>query len=227
MARKVDPEAHAVRREAFVDAALRVIQAKGYEQMSIKDVLDELNASKGALYHYFDSKVALLEAVVEQMVDVVIAAQEPMVADPDRSALEKLAGVFGGIASWKTDRDEQIVALMRVWISDENAIVREKVRERTVLRLTPLLTRVLRQGKAEGVFTVSSPEHSAGVLVSAVLGANEVGTRLYIARQAGAVTFEDVQRTIAAYTEAFERILGMDAGRWPIVDDATLRHWFG
>lgn len=227
MPRTVDPEAHAVRRDAFVDAALRVIQAKGYEQMSIKDVLDELNASKGALYHYFDSKVALLEAVVEQMVDVVMAAQEPMVADSDRSAIEKLAGVFGGIADWKTDREEQMLGLIRVWISDENAIVREKVRQRTVMRLTPLLTRVLRQGKAEGVFTVSSPEHSAGVLVSAVLGANEVGTRLYIARQAGAVTFEDVRRTIAAYAEAFERILGMDAGRWPIVDDATLRHWFG
>ena len=48
MARTVDTEAHAVRREAFVDTALRLMQAKGYEHMSIQDVLDETGASGGA-----------------------------------------------------------------------------------------------------------------------------------------------------------------------------------
>ena len=57
------PTAHAVRRDEFVDAAQRLIQSPGYEQMSVQDVLDELGASKGAFYHYFDSKEALLEAV--------------------------------------------------------------------------------------------------------------------------------------------------------------------
>ena len=65
MARTVDTGAHAVRREAFVDTAQRLMQAKGYEQMSVQDVLDELDASRGAFYHYFDSKAALLEAVVD------------------------------------------------------------------------------------------------------------------------------------------------------------------
>jgi AcrR family transcriptional regulator len=66
MARTLDPAAHALRRDAFVDAAQRLIQAKGYEQMSLQDVVDELDASRGAFYHYFDSKVALLEAVVRR-----------------------------------------------------------------------------------------------------------------------------------------------------------------
>ena len=73
MARTVDTEAHAVRREAFVDAALRLMQAKGYEQMSVQDVLDELGASRGAFYHYFDSKTALLEAAVTRVVDAALA----------------------------------------------------------------------------------------------------------------------------------------------------------
>ena len=32
-------------------------------------MLEDVGASKGAFYHYFDSKAALLEAVVERMVD--------------------------------------------------------------------------------------------------------------------------------------------------------------
>ena len=51
MARTLNLEAHAVRRDCFVDAAQRLIQVRGYEQLSIQDVLDEAHASKGAFYH--------------------------------------------------------------------------------------------------------------------------------------------------------------------------------
>jgi len=90
--------ARAIRREAFLDAAQRLMQGKGYEQMSVQDVLDELDASRGAFYHYFDSKAALLEAVVERMVDTVTAAFAPMVADPDLPATAKFERLFTGIA---------------------------------------------------------------------------------------------------------------------------------
>lgn len=40
---------------------------KGYERMTAQDVLTTLQMSKGALYHYFDSKAALLEGIVEAM----------------------------------------------------------------------------------------------------------------------------------------------------------------
>lgn len=226
MARTLDPTAHALKRDAFVDVAARLIQARGYEQMSLRDVLDELDASKGAFYHYFDSRVALLEAVVERMVDAATATLEPIVADPDVPALRKLAGLFAGLASWKEARQELLIEVMRVWLSDENAIVREKCRQRTVVRLTPLLTAILRQGLAEGVFSATSAEHTAGVLVSLLLGLNETASRLYVARRAGDVSFEEVERTFSAYGEAFERILGLAPGSWPAADPTTIRRWF-
>jgi AcrR family transcriptional regulator len=227
MPRTLDPEAHAVRRDAFVDAAQRLIQAKGYELMSLQDVLDELDASRGAFYHYFDSKVALLDAVIERMVDAATAVAEPIVDDPDLPALLKLLGVFSGIGRWKAERTDMMLAVMNVWLSDENAIVRERMRQRTTIRLTPLLTRIVEQGKAEGVFSVSSAEHATGVLVSLMLGLNETASRLFVARQADAISFEDVERTFAAFIEAFERILGLPAGSWTPVDTPTLRFWFG
>src|SRR5215469_684176 len=133
MPRTLDPVAHALRRDAFVDAAARLIQTKGYEQMSIQDVLAELDTSRGAFYHYFDSKVTLLEAVVERIVETATAELAPVADDHDRSALQKLEGVFGGLARWKAERKELLLALMRVWLSDENAIMREKSRQLTTI----------------------------------------------------------------------------------------------
>src|SRR2546428_10544389 len=98
MARTVNATRHMVRRDAFLDVAQRLVQAKGYEAMSIQDVLDELEASKGAFYHYFDSKQALLEAVVGRFADGGIAGLGPLLDDPNVPAVRQLETVFMGIA---------------------------------------------------------------------------------------------------------------------------------
>ena len=199
---------------------------KGYEQMSVEEILIELGASKGGFYHYFDSKVALLEAVVERMVDAATGTMAPISTDPNLTALQQLEGMFAGLASWKADRKELMLALLRVWFCDDNAIVRDKLRQGMELRLTPLLAGIVRHGMADGLFSASSPDGAARVLVSLLQGANETASHLFLARQAAAVSFEDVELTLAAYAEAYERILGLPAGSWPITDTQTLHLWF-
>jgi AcrR family transcriptional regulator len=226
MARTVNAPIHAVRRDAFVDAAQRLIQDKGYEQMSVQDVLDQLDASRGALYHYFDSKEALLEAVVTRMVDGALESVAPLVSDPRLSALEKLAGVFGGIATFKNQRKELLLALIEVWLSDDNAIVREKFRREVTARLTPMLVSVIEQGVAEGTFSAQRPEYTAQVFVTLLLGTNEVATRLFLANQAGQVTFEQAEEILATFGDGFERLLGASPGTLPLVDSSILREWF-
>jgi AcrR family transcriptional regulator len=227
MARTVNTTLHTVRRVAFLDVAQRLVQTKGYEEMSVQDVLDELDASKGAFYHYFDSKQALLEAVVERFADGAMAALAPVLGDPDLAALRKLESVFAGIARWKAERKELVLAVMEVWNSDGNAVVREKLSRMTVSRMVPLLSAVVRQGIDEGVFSSVSPDETARVLVSLMQGFQQHAIDLFIARHAGTVTFEVVQRSVAANTEAFERILGIPHGSLTLTDGPTLRFWFG
>lgn len=227
MARTLNPVAHALRRDAFVEVAQRLIASKGYEQLSIADVLDELGASKGAFYHYFSSKQALLEAVVERIIKHAAATLEPVANDPGLPAIEKLHALFASLAQWKGERIDLMLELLKVWFSDDNIVVREQLRRGVTTRVTPLLATIVWQGKAEGVFTVSQPDGTAAVLGSLLQGANETASRFFLARQANAVTFEDVERWFAAYTEAFERILGVPVGSLRLTDEATLRRWFG
>jgi AcrR family transcriptional regulator len=227
MARTLNPVAHAVRRDAFIEVAQRLIQSKGYEQLSIQDVLDELGASKGAFYHYFDSKQALLAAVVERMADAASAALMTVVDDPDLTAVAKLEGLFSHLGAWKSRRKELVLELIRVWFSDENAIVREQLRQSTMTSMTALLATIVRQGQAEGAFTIGSPAHTAEVLVALIAGLNDAATRLFVARQADAVSFDEVELALAAYLDAFERILGLPAGSFRPMDDSTMHFWFG
>jgi AcrR family transcriptional regulator len=110
LARTVDTAAHAVRREAFISTAARLFQTKGYEETSVQDILDALGTSRGAFYHYFDSKGALLDGVVELMVEESMASVTPRLADPDLAAVEKVRALFGGISEWKMEHADLTMA---------------------------------------------------------------------------------------------------------------------
>jgi len=224
--RTVNIAEHTVRKEAFLDVAQRLIQTKGYEAMSIQDVLDQLEASRGAFYHYFDSKHELLESVVERFADVAMQSVAPILADLHLSAVEKFERAFGGIARLKAEQKELVLAIMEAWRSDGNAIVREKLRQMTARRLGPMLSTVVTQGVRDGLFKVDSPEETASVLMIMMQGFQEVAGEIFVARQAGTMTFAAARRTFAAYTNAIERILGVAHGSINLLDEATLRFWF-
>jgi AcrR family transcriptional regulator len=226
LARTLDPEAYAVKRDVFLDAAQRLILQRGYEGTSVQDVLYEASTSKGAFYHYFDSKGDLLNAVVERMVEGALLSVQPVVDDPELPATDKLRGLFAGIASFKTARKELLIALMEVWLSDNNAIVREKFRRVVVERLTPIMASIIRQGHDEGVFDVNEPDHAARIFVSFLLSLNQSTTELYLARQAGNVSLEDVRRALDAQVEALERVLGAPKGSVTLIDESVLHEWF-
>jgi AcrR family transcriptional regulator len=226
VARTINPATHAVRRDAFVDVAQRLIQASGYEAFSIQEVIDEVGASKGAFYHYFGAKTDLLEAVVERMADGVEAAWEPVMSRPDRTAVQRFEGILATTAQYKAARRDLALALLEAWLSDRNAILREKLRKMVARRLTPVLVRILRQGVEEGEFTTTDPEASARVVVALILGSQDEASRLFVERQANTVTFADVERAFAAFSEALDRILGLEPGRLSLTDPPTLRAWF-
>ena len=114
-----------------------------------------------------------------------------------------------------------------MWVSDDNAIVREKSRRTGVSRLAPVLSAIIRQGNEEGVFQTGSPDQVARILVGLMQSFGEEATDLFLGRQAGTVPFEDVERAVAANTEACERILGLPAGSLTLIDGPTLHLWFG
>jgi hypothetical protein len=93
--------------------------------------------------------------------------------------------------------------------------------------MTPALERILRQGIADGEFSATDPEASARVIVALVQGSQEQASQLFVARQAGEIELDDVIRVFAAFTEALERILGLQPGRLSLTDPPTLRMWFG
>ncbi len=218
---------HTVRRNEIFDVAQRLIYTKGYEQMTIQDILDDLQISKGAFYHYFDSKQALLEALIERMLD---KTEEqlliPIVYDPHLRALEKLQRFFATLNRWKIAQKGFFLALLRVWYTDENAIVRQKMLTTGAKRIIPLLTVIIRQGIKEGVLTTSYPDQVGGVVFSIIHGLGDTLAGLLLSFETQRDDLRHIECTVAAYTDALERVLGTPRSSLQLIDNETLKEWF-
>jgi AcrR family transcriptional regulator len=226
MARPVREQEYTVKRGAILDAARRLVQTKGYEQMAIQDLLDDLQISKGAFYHYFGSKQALLEALIEQLLDEGEQLLITITHDPTLSALEKLQHYFLQLAQWKTAQKETFLGLLRVWYADENAIVRQKLHAARIKRVTPWLSAIIRQGLEEGILTTSYPDKVSQIVVSLLNDHSNTLAELLLSGQFGPEQFIHVEQTVAAYTEALERVLGAPGHSLALVDVPMLTVWF-
>lgn len=226
MARIVKEQEYGEKRNAILDAAQELVETKGYEQMAIQDLLNELQISRGAFYHYFDSKQALLEALVERILNIVEQRLLPIVQDTQLAALDKLQRFFATLVSWKTDQRPLVLALLHVWYTDDNVLVRQKLRTARARRFIPLLTKILRQGITEGSVHVSYPEQAGGVVLSLVEELSDTLAILILVETPTQNEAVQIERVVAGSTEAMERVLGVSGTSLQIVDAQSLKQWF-
>ena len=226
MARTVKEETYAVKRKEILDAAQRLVYTKGYEQMSIQDILNELQISKGAFYHYFDSKGDLLEALIERMVQDAEPVILPIVHDPQLSALEKMHGLFDASARWKTARKDYLMSLMRVWYADENALIRHKTYTRTIKYISTWLAAIIRQGIAEKVMATPYPDQMGEMVLVLLENMGDAFMDLLLADSNDATSLQRAIELVTAYNDALERMLGTASGSLNLVDVAILKEWF-
>ena len=226
MARTVNESAQAARRDSFLDATQRLIQTKGYEEMSIQEVVEEVGTSKGSFYYYFDSKEDVLQALIDRTADLVRAHLAPHVEAPDVSAPDKLQRLLGALATWKVRSREQLLPMMRIWYSDGNATVRERTRRGTSERLAPLLAAIAAHGAKEGTMAPPYPDQAGRVAVALIQDLNESIGALLLRASPDRDDRGEIERVIAAYTDAVERVMGVRQGSLTLTDGATLAAWF-
>jgi AcrR family transcriptional regulator len=211
MARTVKPDEFASKRREILNATQRLVFTKGYEQMSIQDVLNEVRISSGAFHHYFNSRGALLEAFIDKIKQESEKRFIPIIQDPQRTALEKLQSIFDAMDQFRLANSAELIKLLRVWYNDDNALLRQKVDEAVLNQRALLIGEVVRQGVQEGTFTTTYPEKAGEVVVSLLQGMGNTHARLLLSTELenGDVgTMQEIVATHAAYLEAVERVLG-------------------
>ena len=153
--RRVAPEARA---GELLEAAERVFASKGVERCTVSDITEEAGAAKGTFYLYFNTKDDIINGVVDRIAERMVDAAEAAVT-AEATAREQFTAMQDAIASLAADRANWELA--QVYHRPENRAVHDRMAERMLLRLRPLMEQVIRQGVDEGSFRVQDVSHAA------------------------------------------------------------------
>jgi AcrR family transcriptional regulator len=126
-------------------------------------VMEKLQIAKGTIYHYFNSKEALLEAVIENIVDENVEEMKLALEASKGTALEKLQMLIsaGRVA---VDNEKILEPLHQ----SANIGMHIRLLAVAIKKQAPLYEAIIRQGCDEGVFQVEAPLECAEYMLSAI-----------------------------------------------------------
>lgn len=214
------------RLSEFLDVAQDLFYSKGYEQTSVQAIIKAVGVAKGTFYHYFDSKVDLLDALIARMVQQVLDGLKPLVIDQNKDALEKLSHFFDEINTWKIANRELVIATARVLYMDENILLRTKMRDKSLQKITPLLAHIIQQGIEQAIFDATYPQETAELILTMSEGLSRGATAVLLAEQYSKDDVEHVRRQIQVCNNSVERVLGLPQGALMLMNPNVLNSWF-
>ena len=60
------------KKEQILDMSFSLFLEKGYDNTSISDILSKLDIARGTLYYHFESKEAIMDAIIERTAKKIV-----------------------------------------------------------------------------------------------------------------------------------------------------------
>ena len=159
MARNKHPEQTV---QLILDAASRLFLEKGYDKTTLQDIIDATHLSKGAIYHHFASKEAILIAVADRMGDFNSAVLAEIRDRKGLTGAEKLRELFR--TSMTLSFQGKILHMLPFLIENPKFMA---LQMQSILgeAAPDYILPILKEGIADGSIRADYPEQLAEVLL--------------------------------------------------------------
>ncbi|MCC8967459.1 TetR/AcrR family transcriptional regulator [Bradyrhizobium sp. Pear76] len=135
-------------QQGILTTACGLFARQGYMRASIADLADACKLSRGALYHYFDSKEAILFAILDAHIREMIADVEAAMAGKAATLEQFRAAIQAIVALNARSSDEQRVILNDLSFLGETEQDAIKALERQIVdTVSDLLVKLDKEGK--------------------------------------------------------------------------------
>lgn len=138
------------RPEEILESALAEFDERGFEAARMEDIAKAAGISKAAIYLYFPSKMALLEALIEAKVAPLAAQAQKLAAAGQADPLNALK-LFATVAAARM-ADPKVIAVPRlvIGISGRFPEIAEYYRTHVVAKARGALEKLIETGIASG-----------------------------------------------------------------------------
>ena len=155
------------KKDQILDTSLQLFMKKGFDATSISDILSQLDIARGTLYYHFESKEAIMDAIIERLLNQVLKKIEKLMTNDSLSQAEKFMGFFASINLTQLTGDEEIVDYFN---QPQNALFHEKSNRLLIPTLAPVLAQIISEGIEAGLFNTPYPAETAELILVGITG---------------------------------------------------------
>ncbi|MBC8214244.1 MAG: TetR/AcrR family transcriptional regulator [Candidatus Marinimicrobia bacterium] len=156
------------RQHQILEAALEVFVKKGYSETRMSDIVDKSGLSKGAIYHYYNSKRDLFLSLIDHWETHTFP--DFYSKDDEKSASEILRGFVSEIIDTFQNRKYVFLAELEFWaLSNRDEEIRSRTKQ-LYAKILSLFEKVIQKGISDGEFDIIDPKKSALVIMTSLQG---------------------------------------------------------
>lgn len=162
-------------REHILEVGQRIMAGKGFSAVGLNEILSTANVPKGSFYHYFGSKDAFGEALLDTYFSAYHAEMDALLTRTDVPAATSLMQYF---ESWQANQSfldcqgKCLAVKLAAEVVDLSEAMRQAMRQGTAGIITRTAS-ALERGAADGSLTFDgSASEMADVLYQQWLGAS-------------------------------------------------------
>jgi len=212
------------RRDELLDVAQRLFARNGNDGTSVSQIIGELGVSKGAFYHYLESKEDLVEALACRFAKATATQAEEQLRDPTQDAFSRLMAFVRTMRRHKAANIAELRATFEPLFRAENHMLYARTGRAVMEVVRPILTRIIVEGVAERTFDTPDPANAAETILHLLAANRDLLTELYHtrdARQFRALSDRLIDKSRYLAT-VIDRILGLPEGSIELADRDTL-----
>ncbi len=79
-----------IRKQELIDVALKLLLEKGYEAVSVREILAEVNGHPGMFYYYFSSKQEIYDEAMKQLIQSELRKRSEILNDKSKPSIIRL-----------------------------------------------------------------------------------------------------------------------------------------
>ncbi|WP_165802825.1 TetR/AcrR family transcriptional regulator [Pelagivirga sediminicola] len=203
-----------MRRAQLLDAAQRLFFARGWDDVTIADVLAEAGISKGGFYHHFTAKEDLLDGVVERFTREALKAADVARALAAGDALTRFNAFLAETSRWKAARAPQMKFILGAMLQPGNEVLFQRISAASAAAAAPVLRDMIADGVAEGCFDVPQIDLAVETILACAHGRRAVIQQAVRAAEAGDTDAgtDILDSRMIAEGALMDRLLGLPGG---------------
>ena len=199
------------KKEQILDMSFSLFLEKGYDNTSISDILSKLDIARGTLYYHFESKEAIMDAIIERTAKKIVEEAKAIALQKGLSVHEKIFLLFYESSMRRLSGGELMIDYLN---QPQNALFHEKSNRAFIQKISPILGDIISEGVKEGIFDNAFPYESAELILAMIMGFMDVPYE-----NTGE---NDPERRMESLLYNMERMLGAKEGSFAKLKELSL-----